>query len=167
MKYSLLGRLAALLCPLVLAVGCSSGPPEGQAAHVLSDRLQAQLAPALANGQAGLEQYPDGARVTLSEQALFAPGSAVLDNQGRDLLASVMEGLLAPPRLQIDVADAPDTPGGLRAARAAAVTQFLRDYAIGPNLQFAALQQGGMPPAGIGVSPGVAISVTVTSRPAG
>jgi hypothetical protein len=161
------GRLAVLLCPLVLAVGCASGPPHSRAARELGDRLQARLTPAIANGVAGLDRLPNGARVVLSDQVLFAPGSAALDERGRYLLASVMEGLLAPRLLQIDVTDAPGTPVSLHQARTQAVMQFLRDYEIGPGLQFAALRQGDAPGGRADAPPGVAITVMLLPKRSG
>jgi hypothetical protein len=162
-------RLAVLFSPMLLVAGCASGSPHD--VQELGDRMQIQLAPEIADGRVGLQRLPDGAQVTLTDRALFPNGSATLDSRGRYVLASVIEGLLAPPLLQIDVTEAPGTPPSLQQARALAVTQYLREYEVAPELQYATLQQG-MPAAGGTVAgdaaaPGTAITVTLIARHSG
>jgi hypothetical protein len=125
------------------------------------------LAPAIASGEAGVQRLPDGARITLSDQVLFPPGSAVLTDHGRVLLTNLIEGLVAPPRLVIDVTDAARVPASLLQARTIAVTQFLQDYELGPDLYYAALQP--TPPTGPNgaASSSVAVTVTVIPRSSG
>lgn len=116
-------QLVASVMPLLMAAGCASGPD--QDAHELGDRFQTQLRPQLAGGQAVLERLPEGVRVTVSEQSLFPRGSAELDDKGRYVLASVVESLLDPSLLQIQVVEWSPTSPALQLARVQAVADFL------------------------------------------
>jgi hypothetical protein len=133
------GRLVALFFPMLFVVACTSG---NNSAANLGQRMQVLLAPDIAAGRVGLEQLPDGARVTLPEQSLFPPGRGELDDRGRFLLASVIQGLLDPGILRIDVAEPAPSPAYLQGPRAAAVRQFFVDYGLGSTLQPAAVPQG-------------------------
>ena len=133
------GRLVALLGPVLFVVACTSG---NSSVANLGQRMQVLLAPDIAAGRVRLEQLPDGARVTLPEQSLFPPGRGELDDRGRFLLASVIQGLLDPGILRIDVAEPAPSPAYLRGPRVLAVRQFFVDYGLGPTLQPAAVQQG-------------------------
>jgi hypothetical protein len=153
------GRLAVLLCPLLLVAACSSGDP----AQRLGERLQLRLAPDIASGNATLEQFPNGSRVTLTEQSLFSSGGTELDDKGRYVLASVIEGLLAPRILQIEVVEAPWSPAWMQGARVQNVKQFFEDYGLGTTLQPVIPPQG-LPPGQVGIPPqGMAIAITVVS----
>jgi hypothetical protein len=133
------GRLVALFVPMLFVVACTPG---NNSVANLGQRMQVLLAPDIAAGRAGLEQLPDGARVTLPEQSLFPPGRSELDDRGRFLLASVIQGLLDPGILRIDVAEPAPSPAYLQAPRAGAVRQFFVDYGLGSTLQPAAVPQG-------------------------
>jgi hypothetical protein len=133
------GRLVALFFPMLFVVACTSG---NNSAANLGQRMQVLLAPDIAAGRVGLEQLPDGARVTLPEQSLFPPGRGELDDRGRFLLASVIQGLLDPGILRIDVAEPAPSPAYLQGPRAGAVRQFFVDYGLGSTLQPAAVPQG-------------------------
>jgi hypothetical protein len=140
MTYFQTGGLAALLGPVLLVVGCTSSGV-GRGAQGLGQRLQTQLAPDIAAGQVTLEQLPDGARVTLTDQSLFPYGGAELDDRGRYVLASVIEGLLAPSITRIEVAGSPAASVDLQGARTRAVAQYFEDYGLGPILLPPAWQQ--------------------------
>ena len=124
-------RLAAL-GPLLLLAGC------GGTAAQLDARMQHSLAPQIGQHQAGVQRLPDGTQVTLADDALFAPGSAVLTVQGQFILASVIEGLMAPRVMAIEVTPSAAASAALQQARVAAVRQFFTDYMLGPQLQAAA-----------------------------
>jgi hypothetical protein len=110
-----------------------------------------------------LEQLPDGARVTLPQQSLFPIGRAELDDKGRFILASVIQGLLDPGILRIEVADPPGTPVGLQTDQARAVTQYFEDYGLGRALQPSAPSQD-LPLGSVGTAPpGLTITVSVVS----
>jgi hypothetical protein len=154
------GRRIALFCSLLAVVACASG---NNSAANLGQRMQVLLAPDIASGRAGLEQLPDGARVTLPQQSLFPTGRSELDDKGRFILASVIQGLLEPGILRIDIAAAPGTPVGLQTAQAQAVTQYFVDYGLGPSLQPSAPQQD-MPPGSVSTPPpGLTITVSIIS----
>lgn len=156
-------RLAISLTPILLAVGCASSSQ--LTAWELQNRLEARLTPETANGRVGIEPLPDGVRVTVSEQSLFPYGSAQLDDRGRNLLTNLVESLLDPRLLQIDVSEAAATSPSLQQARISAVTQFIQAIQVAPQLVFVNVQQS-MPAAG--AAPEVlAITVTVGARPNG
>jgi flagellar motor protein MotB len=140
MKRFQAGRLAPLFLPMLFVVGCTSSG--NNSAANLGQRMQVLLAPDIAAGRAGLEQLPDGARVTLPERMLFPPGRDELDDKGRFLLASVIQGLLDPGILRIDVTEPAPSPAYLQGARASAVRQYFVDYGLGPVLQPAAVPPG-------------------------
>lgn len=121
---------------LVLLVG---GCANENSPQNLGNRLQAELRPELANGSATLERLPDGARVTLPDQTLFPAGGAELDARGRFVLASLVEALLAPALLEVDIAGS--APTSLQQAKAGTVARFLRDIQVAPNLLFASVQE--------------------------
>jgi hypothetical protein len=153
------GRLTAVLGLLLLVAGCASE----DSAQLLGQRLQMRLAPDIAAGKATLEQHPNGARVVLTEQSLFSSGGTELDDKGRYVLASVVEGLLAPRILQIEVAEAPWSPAWMQGARRQAVKQFFEDYGLGATLQPVIPPQG-LPPAQADIPPqGMVIAITVVS----
>jgi hypothetical protein len=127
----------------------------------LDQRMQVLLAPDIAAGRVGLEPLPDGSRVTLPQQSLFPVGRAELGDNGRFLLASVIQGLIDPGILHIEIAEAPGTPVGLQTAQAQAVSQFFVDYGLGPSLQPAAPPQDLPPGAAAMPPPGVVITVNV------
>lgn len=158
-------RLAISLTPILLAVGCASSSQ--RTAWELQNRLQARLTPGTANGRVGFEQLPDGVRVTVSEQSLFPYDSAKLDDRGRNLLTNLVESLLDPRLLQIDVSEATATPLSLQQARISAVTQFIQAIQVAPQLVFVNLQQGGMPAQSATTPEVLAITVTVGARPKG
>ena len=148
-------RASVFIAQLVLLLGCASE----RSPQDLGDRLQVELSSELANGSVTLERLQDGARVTLPDQTLFPTGGAELDAKGRDVLTSLVAALLAPPLLQVDVAGPADTPMPLQQARVRAVSQFLQDIQVAPNLLFIGLQEG--PPAAGDVTP-QATTITVT-----
>jgi flagellar motor protein MotB len=151
------GRLVALFVPILSVVACTSSG--NNSAANLGQRMQVLLAPDIAAGRVGLEQLPDGARVTLPEQSLFPPGRGELDDRGRFLLASVIQGLLDPGILRIDVAEPAPSPAYLQGPRASAVRQYFVDYGLGPTLQPAAV-----PPASVDTAPqNVMITVNIIS----
>jgi hypothetical protein len=133
------GRLVASFFPILFVAACTSG---NNSVANLGQRMQVLLAPDIAAGRVGLEQLPDGARVTIPEQSLFPPGRGELDDRGRFLLASVIQGLLDPGILRVDVAEPAPSPAYLQGPRAGAVRQFFVDYGLGSTLQPAAVPQG-------------------------
>jgi hypothetical protein len=147
-------RLAVVLAPLLLFAGCS-GPSTTQR---LSDRLEADLAPDIAAGNAVLQPLPDGARVTIVGFSRYAPGrQSIADDQQRDVRASVVEALLDPSLMRIQLADTSALPDAQRSARLRTLTRFLEAYELGSTLQPAALPQA-LPP---DAPPGLSITIRV------
>jgi hypothetical protein len=122
---------ASLLGSLLLMAACSSGSPTQD----LNARLQMQLAPQIATNEAALQPLPDGSQVLLIDESLFAAGGAQLNDKGQYILASVIEGLIDPRLLRIEVADSPGTAAYLQSARVQAVTEYFADYGLAPTLQ--------------------------------
>jgi hypothetical protein len=159
-------RLAGLLCPLLLFAAC--GGPSGQqrAARQLDHRLEARLAPQINAGNATVQPLPDGARVTLlSPGALPAaqlpPGVPTVGGGVDDGRAKVIQGLLDPRLMRIQLADTSALPPYQQAARVAALTQYFVDYRLGSTLQPAAPPQA-MPPGPDGAAPaGLTITISV------
>jgi hypothetical protein len=154
-------QLASLLCPLVLLAAC--GGPSGQqrAAWELDHRLENRLAPNIAAGDAALQPLPDGARVTFLSPALFPNGMRPVRDGGGDVRANVVQGLLDPRLMRIQVADTSALPPSLQRARIRDLTQYLVEARLGPTLQPAVPPQG-MPPGPDGAAPaGLTITINV------
>jgi hypothetical protein len=159
-------RLAILLTPLLPVAACAPGPDH--VAEHLNERLQFQLAPQMTASQAALEEFPDGARVTLTDQSLFKPGSAELSDSGHYIIASVIEGLVNPSLLRIELAESPASSPYLRDQRLQTVTTFLSDYQLLPSLHPGTWQDTTPPPAnGAPPSQVLAITITVAPKPPG
>jgi hypothetical protein len=150
-------RLGPVLLPLLLS---ACGWFSGGNAQLLDNRLQARLTPEVADGRATVTSLPNGVQVTLTDQSLFPNGGAQLNDKGRYVLASVIEGLLAPHILRIDLAQSAATPPDLQQARLQAVRQFFEDYQLGSPLQPAGAQPGAPIAAASG---GTTITVTIVS----
>jgi hypothetical protein len=149
-------QLPILFVPVLLLAGCASGPD--QATEDLGNRLRGELAPEISDGRASVAQLQNGARVVLTDQALFPRGGAALDDKGRYVLASVVEGLLDPRLLQIEVAEAAGTPAYLRAARTEAVHTFVEKALLPISWPYAPRQ---VVPAGPGSAAPQGMSITV------
>jgi hypothetical protein len=121
---------------VLLLAACAPSPNVGEMSQNLTRRLNDRLAPSIAGGTATVAQTPDGARVTLANTALFAPGSnTTLGGSGQTLVTGVVQGLLAPQYMQIEVAGSPATPDYVRTQQVSAVTAFFEDYLLGPSLR--------------------------------
>lgn len=149
------GRLARWLGLMPLIAGCAACSGIGATADLLGDRMQVQLRHDIAAGRVTLEQLPDGTRVTLVEPTLFARDRGELDDKGRTVLTNVIQALLNPALLQIEVGQSAAPPPGLQAQRVEAVTKYFKAARLGP-----ALQSAGPPPA---AAQGLTITVRITS----
>jgi len=155
------GRRAAVLSSLLLAAGCASIFGGHRTTRELGDRLQAHLAPDIAAGRVALQPLPAGARVTLLDRSMFQNDRGALANQGHDILSSVIEGLVDPRLVRIDVADGSSTPDGAQSVEARSVSRFFQDFGLGPEVQ-AAEPRMGMPAGSAGVQPGaLTISINI------
>ena len=125
-------KTVILLGSATLLVGCTSSAQ--QSARVLQQRLQSNLAPQVANHQATIDNFPDGARVTLDEPVLFNSDHADLSTDGGYVIASVTESLLDPRLMQVDVTDTSAGPDDLRNARVRSVQHYVEANQLGPSL---------------------------------
>lgn len=134
------GRFLALVGAAALLAGCSGSGPAFSARH-LRQRLNTNLAPAVASSRASIRPERDGALVTLSEPALFAAGSTELTPEGRYTLAGLAESLLDPRLMQISVRGGPQTTDVLADQRAETVKNFVEAYSLGPPLPMVTRRQ--------------------------
>jgi hypothetical protein len=163
MKYQV-RRLAVSLCPLLLVAACG-GSPTRREARLLNDRLQWQLAPDIAAGNAVLQPLPDGARVTLPGPSTFPDDLPALDNREPDARSAVVEGLLDPSLMRIQFADTSALPDYQRDKRIADMTGYFAAYGLASTLQPAAPPQA-VPPGS--APPGLTITISVACpRPVG
>jgi hypothetical protein len=146
------GRFALTFGPVLLVAACASWCGSSGTAQDLADRLQTRLAPDIAAGRVALDRLPDGTRVTMREPIVVPSGAMALNDTGRMVLTHVIEGLVDPSLVQIEIADSPATP---------TVTQYFDDYGLGQTLQPAAPQQVGPPGSGPAASQGLTITVRV------
>jgi len=139
-------RFGIVACGLGLLVSaCASGSGSSSSAHELTQRLNAQLAPDIAAGRASVQSMSDGARVVLSDPSLFPGGATELDARGQYVVASVIQGLLAPRLMLIQVAHEPMYAGETGEARASSVARFFADYNINTSLGPSVPGQGSPP----------------------
>jgi hypothetical protein len=153
-------RIAVLLSPLVLAAGCA---PSGQqhTTQVLNQRLLDHLAPAIVLGQVALQPLPDGARVTLLGASRFPREVRASDVRDTGVPASVVEALLDPTLMRIEVSDTSALPDTQRVDRVRDARQYFAAYGLGPTLRAAAPL-----PASAGPVPaGLALTISVQCPP--
>lgn len=111
---------SSVLClPLVLGACASENPPSD-----LASRLDWNLSNGITARQATVERLPDGARVTFPETALFPGAGSGLSPQGEYRVVSVVESLLAPAIMQVQVVGDPSVPEYLRADQVRRVQQY-------------------------------------------
>jgi hypothetical protein len=154
------GRVALLLSPMLLVAACSTLSGQARTTQVLDDRLEARLTPDIAAGRVTLERLPDGARVTLVEQSLFPVGGTDLTDNGRDVLTRVVQALVEPSLVRIEVAQSPATPAGLPDSRVQSVTRFFTDVGLAAVLQPSAPDQATPPVSTDTTPPGLTITVS-------
>jgi hypothetical protein len=158
-------RLCVVACGLALSVtACASSSSRGSSARELTQRLNARLAPEIATGRAVVQPLPDGARVILSNLSLSPGNNTELDGKSLYVVASVIQGLLAPNLLLIEIEGSPVAPAGMREAQAGAVAQFFGDYGINASLQPPAPAQGALQNPTMPGAAGPAITITMASN---
>lgn len=153
-------RLAFLFCPLLLVAACGQSGQQ-HTVRVLDDRLQGHLAPDIAAGTVALQQLPDGARVTLLDTSMFSNDVRTLANKYPDIRANVIESLLDPSLMQIQVADTAPLPDEQRDIRVRNVSQDFVAYGLAPSLLPPAPQQP-IPPGAPATAPaGLTLTISV------
>jgi hypothetical protein len=126
-------RLGLLLASLLVVAACASGT--GRTTQDLYDRMSVSLTPDIQAGRATLQPLQSGVAVTLLGDALFTSGGSELNEGGRNVLTRVIQALLDPRLLRIEVAQATATPGGLQAARVQTLAQYLNQPGLWPPAQ--------------------------------
>jgi hypothetical protein len=154
-------RLAGLFCPLLLFAACGGPSDQQRAAWQLDQRLESRLAAQINAGNATVQPLPDGARVTLLGPAQLPTGVQPVGGGGDDGRANVIQGLLDPRLMQVQLADTSALPSNQQAARVGALTQYFVDYRLGSTLQPAGPPQG-LPsgPDGVALT-GLTITISV------
>jgi hypothetical protein len=76
----------------------------------------------------------NGAQVTLLDPALFSNTADALDNRNSDPRANVIEGLLDPGLMRIQIADTSTLPPNQRDTRTANVIEYFRVAGLGPSI---------------------------------
>jgi hypothetical protein len=151
-------RRLAVLLPLLLA---ACGPSGQRTTQRLNDRLAEGTAPDVAAGNAVLQPLPDGARVTLLGSSLFPADERTLNDQTHDVRAGVIEGLLDPSLMRVQIVDTSGLPAEERDARVRNVTQYFVNNGLGSILVPAA-PQAVLPPGPVGATPlGLTITISV------
>ncbi len=95
-------RYISLLLTLAVAA-CASG--HDRSVRLLDRRLHATMASDIAAGQADLRRLPDGVRVTLLQPAMFENGVDALDGRYIDPRSSVIQGMLDPRMMRVQLDD--------------------------------------------------------------
>jgi len=150
-------RLALLIAPLVL-VSCASD--QQQSVNLLNRRLAVTMAPEIADNRVALQPLPDGAQVTLLDSSSLPDDVGALDNRTRDPRASMIQGLLDPSLMRIQVADTSDQPDYVREKRVQAFEHYMEEYRLGSTLQTAEVPVAA-PVEGAAAPPGLAIAIHV------
>jgi hypothetical protein len=125
-------RHAVVISPLILLAACGSGP--SHTTRLLDQRLNASLAADVAAGRATVQTLPDGDRVTLLGPSSFPDDAKTLDDQTPDVRANVIEGLLDPTLMRVQVADTSTLPDYQRDVRVRNVAQYFVANGLGPVL---------------------------------
>ena len=126
-------RLGLLIAPLLVVAACCASYT-GRSRQDLYGRMSVSLAPDIAAGRATLQPLPSGVGVTLVGGAVFTPGRSDLSEAGRDVMTSVIQALLDPRLMTIDV-ETWAAPGTLQAARVQSVAQYIRQANLGVPIQ--------------------------------
>ena len=150
---------ALLVLPLLLSACGWFG--QAHTTRNLDNRLQQSLASDIASGNAALQPIPNGARVTLLSPSAFPVDEQALEDQRRDVRASVIEGLLDPSLMRIQLADTSALPAYQRDLRVRNMAQYIQVNGLGSTLQPAPVQQTEPP----GAPPGLVIDVTLHCPP--
>jgi hypothetical protein len=154
--------LTVLLGPLLFVTACGSGSSgQTRTAQQLGQRMEAHMAPAIAAHRAAVQSLPDGARVTLLDPSLFPNTPDALDNRIIDPRANIVEGLLDPSLMRIQVADTSTLPEDQRDTRVRNVTEYFRVARLGPSLRPAEPPQAVPSGSTASVPAGLAVTIAV------
>jgi hypothetical protein len=127
-------RHAVILTSLILLAACASGTQNQRTTQLLDRRLTASLATDVAAGRATVQALPDGDRVTLLGASPFPTDAKALDDQRPDVRANVIQALLDPTLMRVQVADTSTLPDYQRDMRVRNVTQYFVANGLEPVL---------------------------------
>jgi hypothetical protein len=133
-------RLGLPIAPLLVVAACCGSSTE-RSTQDLYERMSARLAPDITAGRATLQPLPSGVGVTLVGGAVFTRGRSDLSEAGRDVMTGVIQALLEPRLLRIEV-ETSAAPGTLQAARVQSVAQYIRQTNLGVPIQVSFPTQG-------------------------
>ena len=125
-------RIAMLFSPLILVTACGSGQQHTR--QLLDDRMQTQLAPDIAAGRAAFQPLPDGVQVTLLDPSLFPNDKKAMAGNSPDIRAGVIEALLDPSLMRVQVTDTSALPDAQRDTRVRNVRDYFVNNGLGPTL---------------------------------
>jgi hypothetical protein len=125
-------RFGTLLGTLFVLAACGSG--QQHTTRLLDQRLQVRLAPDIAAGNAAFQVLPDGARVTLLSPSLFPNDVKAQASKSPDIRSSVIEGLLDPALMRVQVTDTAALTDDQRETRIRNVDQYFVAYGLGSTL---------------------------------
>lgn len=128
-------RFVPMLCVSLFMAACTPAIDMQGSNRTVAQRMQNRLAPDIATGQATLYAAPDHTTVIIPERALFSPSAPGLDENGKLILARVMQGFLKPEITRITVSGPPTQAWTLQADRVQAVRAFLTTFGLGSSLQ--------------------------------
>jgi hypothetical protein len=149
-------RHATVLIPLILLAACGSSGPQ-HTARLLDERLNTDLAPDVAAGRATVQTIDGGNRVTLLGLASFASDPRT-DGQDPDARANVIEALLDPSLMRVEVADTSTLPPYQRDTR----VQNVQHYFVTNGLESVLVPSG--PDVAAGAS-GLVLTIHVACPP--
>jgi len=156
------GRLAVLTVLLMSLAACGSGQQHTE--QVLDQRLHHDLASEVASGQAVVQKVQGGDRVTLLGHSTFTNSRHALDNQAPDVRANVIEALLDPRLMQVQVDDNSVLPVDQRDARVQNTMDYLAANGLGSIVVPAGSVAGGASPTDAG-PPGLVLTISVACPP--
>lgn len=145
-----MSRRILVLGPLLLAA-CGSSAQQ-HTVRLLNERLEAQLSQQIPPGRAVVQRLPDGSRVTLLGASSFPNGEKALDDQSHDIRADVIEALLDPALMRVQVADTSTLPPAQQNLRVQNVEQYFAAYGLGSVLVPAGSAASAAGPAGLGIT---------------
>ncbi len=139
-----------LLVPVIALAACAS--PQQRTAQLLEQRLETRLTPDIAAGRAVVQLLPGAARVTLLDTSLFPVGTMALDDKYPDVRANMIEGLLDPRLMRVQVADTSTLRQEQKDARVRNMNDYFIANGLGLVLDEAEPTQAETPPAGLNVT---------------
>jgi hypothetical protein len=123
-------RLAGLTGPVLLLAACGWSQ-QGRTTRLLDHRMQTRLQADIATNRAAMQPLPDGVQVTLLSTSMFPNSIAATEDQYPDIRATVIEGLLDPALMRVQVVDTSSMPDDQRALRVHNVVRYFAENGLG------------------------------------